>query len=120
MFNRHDSANAQQLLENTAHLCLEAENCDADADDRCDAHCQKHHFCVVVTKKKKAKVKFWETQNICLYADYVRVYLPGNSAGHVGQSQGLKNNSQIQNDQYSLFILAPNLSQKVPVDDIQK
>lgn len=44
--------------------------------------------------------------------DYVSIYLPGNGARHVGHSQGLKNNSQIQNDQSSLFILALSLSHK--------
>lgn len=41
-----------------AHLGLEAENCDADADDRCDGYRQKHHFCVVVTKKSKKNPKY--------------------------------------------------------------
>lgn len=39
----------------SAHLCLEAENCDADADDGGDAYGQKHHFGVVETKKKRCK-----------------------------------------------------------------
>lgn len=42
----HESTKA---IQNTAHLGLEAENCYADADDRCDGYRQKHHFCVVVT-----------------------------------------------------------------------
>lgn len=63
VFNGWDSMNAQQPRQNTTHLCLEAENCDADADDCRDAQRQKHHFCLVVTKKKKKQKKSYVLRN---------------------------------------------------------
>lgn len=47
-----DGANAQQLLWTAAHLRLEAEDCDADADDRCDGQSEKHHLSIVETGNK--------------------------------------------------------------------
>lgn len=51
-FNMPEGANAQQPLWTAAHLRLEAEDCDADADDRCDGHSDKHRLCIVETENK--------------------------------------------------------------------
>lgn len=83
----------------TPYLCLEAENCDGDADNSCDTQSEKHCFCVIVTKKENQQSLVRETSWV-FNTNCSSLLLPGNGSSHVGQSQSLstkKCNGGLQN-----------------------
>lgn len=77
-----------------AHLCLEAEYGDGDADDGSDPQSEKHCFGVIVTKNKEQHSVFWGTLTLSMQINRSVLHvLPGNWSSHIWESQGLwKNN----------------------------